>query len=129
MGPDDAIVPGTAKLAFSVWTAISLAISTLVSLIIAAVRGANASVPAITPEPPALKPEPPATKPEPDGVKELIKKYLVKIGERVKNAWSRGVGIASGRHRDHRELVAQNGGEAVGWVAEHLWALVVGVGA
>ena len=85
-------------------TAISSAISTLVSSIVAAVRGASALVPAVTPEPPAPKPEPPAPKPKPPeppdgGVKEWIKKHF------------------------------ENLANAVGWVAEHLWALVVGVGA
>ena len=114
----------------SVLTAISLAISTLVSSIVAAVRGASVSVPAVTPEPPAPKPpapKPPAPKPPDGGVKEWIKKHLENLANALKKLGLAALGALPGVIGAIVNWLLKTAGEAVGWVAEHMWALIVGV--
>ena len=97
-------------------------------------RGASVSVPAVTPEPPAPKPpapKPPAPKPKPPdgGVKEWIKKHLENLANALKKLGLAALGALPGVIGAIVNWLLKTAGEAVGWVAEHLWALIVGVGA
>ena len=111
-----------------------MAISTLVSSIVAAVRGASVSLLAVTPEPPTPEPpapKPPAPKPKPPdgGVKEWIKKHLENLANALKKLGLAALDALPGVIGAIINWLLKTASEAVGWVAEHLWALIVGVGA
>ena len=54
---------------------------------------------------------------------------LGKLGQRVKKLGLAALGALPGVIGAIVNWLLKTAGEAVGWVAEHLWALIVGVGA
>ena len=112
----------------SVITAIGMAIGTLISSIIAGIRGAASAVqPGPTPDPkPGPKPGPkPRPKPDIKGwTKEQLKniaKLLLKLGDKMLVALPGIIGSVL-------NFVLKTASAAVGFLAEHLWLLLIAIG-
>ena len=105
----------------SILAVISLAISTVLSSIVAAARGAGK----ITPSP---KPTP-TPEPGKGGVTEWIQKQLSHIVNVLKKLGVAALGALPGIISSVISWIFGALSKTVGWLAYHVWALVVGVGA
>ena len=99
----------------SILTAIGMAISTLV---LAVTGGGSAPVPSPTPKPS-----------DKGGVKEWIKKHLQALGRALANLAGKAAAAPPGIIGSIVSWLLSTLGKAAIWLADNVWALVIGVGA
>ena len=104
----------------SILAAFSLAISTIVSSIIAGVGGAGSAVPTPTPVPPA---------PDPGtgGVKDWIHRHLKNLANLLSKIGGKLLAVLPGILGSIASWIFNLLSKAVGFLADHVWAMIVGV--